>query len=143
MYVGIDLGTSSVKLLLCDAQGAVQAEVTKEYAMAMPKPNWAEQNPQDWWIQTKSGLMELCKQSKEQITGISFSGQMHGLVILDEENQIIRPAILWCDQRTQKECDYLNQKVGLEKLDTAKYTCAEDFEDYDAVLVRSAKLHDV
>lgn len=116
MYVGIDLGTSSVKLLLCDAQGAVQAEVTKEYAMAMPKPNWAEQNPQDWWIQTKSGLMELCKQSKEQITGISFSGQMHGLVILDEENQIIRPAILWCDQRTQKECDYLNQKVGLEKL---------------------------
>ena len=72
MYVGIDLGTSSVKLLLCDAQGSVQAEVTRDYAMAMPKSNWAEQNPQDWWKQTKEAMIKLSKLAKGQISGISF-----------------------------------------------------------------------
>lgn len=116
MYVGIDLGTSSVKLLLCDEAGKVVSEVTKEYAMTMPKPSWAEQDPIDWWIQTKDGLQELSALFPGQINAISFSGQMHGLVILDERDQIIRPAILWCDQRTQLECDFLNQKIGRNML---------------------------
>ena len=116
MYVGIDLGTSSVKLLLCDHAGKVVSEVSRDYTMTMPKPSWAEQNPKDWWTQTRDGLQELCALFPGQINGISFSGQMHGLVILDEKDQIIRPAILWCDQRTQKECDYLNQEIGMDKL---------------------------
>lgn len=117
MYIGIDLGTSAVKLLLCDEDGAILKTTSKPYPMYMPHMNWAEQNPEDWWEMTKEALREVTVSPQHKaIKGISFSGQMHGLVILDEHDQVIRPAILWCDQRTQKECDMLHMNPGIDNL---------------------------
>lgn len=117
MYVGIDLGTSAVKLLLVDEEGHVVQEVSREYPLEMPQSSWAQQNPEDWWNASMSGLKELISgNTGSEIKGISFSGQMHGLVILDEHDQVIRPAILWCDQRTEEECRMLNEEIGVEKL---------------------------
>ena len=117
LYVGVDLGTSSVKLLLMDEAGDIKSIVTREYPLYFPKPGWSEQNPEDWYSALVDGVKELTKDcDKSQIDGISFSGQMHGMVILDEEDKVIRPAILWNDGRTQAECDYLNNEIGREKI---------------------------
>ena len=117
MYIGIDLGTSAVKILLVEENGKVVSTSSRDYELCMPKTNWAEQRPEDWWSQSKAALIEcLTHLNGKELKGISFSGQMHGLVILDENDEVIRPAILWCDQRTQEECDYLNQEIGLDKL---------------------------
>lgn len=116
-YVGIDLGTSAVKLLLMDQEGKVINIVSKEYALSFPNPGWSEQNPQDWWTQSMAGLKELTADvDRSQVAGISFGGQMHGLVILDENDEVIRPAILWNDGRTTEETDYLNNEIGKDKL---------------------------
>lgn len=117
LYVGVDLGTSSVKLLLMDETGDIKNIAMREYPLYFPKPGWSEQNPEDWYSAVVDGIKELTKDfDKSQIDGISFSGQMHGLVILDENDNVIRPAILWNDGRTQAECDYLNNEIGREKL---------------------------
>lgn len=121
LYVGVDLGTSSVKLLLMDESGDIKKIVSREYPLYFPKPGWSEQNPEDWYVQFIDGMKELIADcDRTLIDGISFSGQMHGLVILDEQDHVIRPAILWNDGRTQKECDYLNNVVGREKI--SKYS---------------------
>lgn len=120
-YIGIDLGTSAVKLLLMDDCGKVEKIVSKDYPLYFPHPGWSEQNPEDWWNRTKEGLQELTDSvDKASIAGISFGGQMHGLVILDENDEVIRPAILWNDGRTQEETEYLNNVIGKEQL--SKYT---------------------
>jgi len=117
LYIGIDLGTSAVKLLLMDEKGDVKKIVNREYPLSFPKPGWSEQNPEDWWTQSVEGLKELTADcDKKDIAGISFGGQMHGLVILDEEDQVIRPAILWNDGRTVEEVAYLNNEIGMKKL---------------------------
>lgn len=117
LYIGVDLGTSSVKLLLMDEEGNIKSIVTREYELYFPKPGWSEQNPEDWYSALVDGIKELTKDcDKSQVDGISFSGQMHGMVILDEKDQVIRPAILWNDGRTQAECDYLNNEIGREKI---------------------------
>lgn len=117
LYIGIDLGTSSVKLLLMDSEGNVVNTVSKEYPIYFPKPGWSEQNPEDWYASVIAGIKELtCGIDKDKVAGISFGGQMHGLVILDENDKVIRPCILWNDGRTKKECDYLNNVIGKEKL---------------------------
>ena len=109
LYIGVDLGTSAVKLLLMDEKGAIKKIVSKEYPLFFPHPGWSEQKPEDWFEQTMAGLKELVAEcDKSQVAGISFGGQMHGLVILDKEDQVIRPAILWNDGRTSEETDYLN-----------------------------------
>lgn len=121
LYIGVDLGTSSVKLLLMDEAGDIKSIVTREYPLFFPKPGWSEQNPEDWYSALVDGIKELTKDcNKQDIDGISFSGQMHGLVILDENDKVIRPAILWNDGRTQAECDYLNIEIGREKI--SEYT---------------------
>ena len=121
LYIGIDLGTSAVKLLLMEPGGKIVKIVSKEYALSFPHPGWSEQNPEDWYEQSVAGLKELLDgQDKSQVAGISFGGQMHGLVILDKEDRVIRPAILWNDGRTTKETDYLNEKIGKDVLE--KYT---------------------
>lgn len=115
LYIGIDLGTSSVKLLLMDENGKIQNIVSKEYPLYFPKPGWSEQNPEDWYAQTVEGIRALLEGfDPEQVAGLSFGGQMHGLVILDKEDRVIRPAILWNDGRTAKECRYLNEEIGKE-----------------------------
>ncbi len=117
LYIGVDLGTSSVKLLLMDEAGDIKSIVTREYPLFFPKPGWSEQNPEDWYSALVEGIKELTKDcDKKEIDGISFSGQMHGMVILDENDKVIRPAILWNDGRTQAECDYLNHEIGREKI---------------------------
>ena len=116
-YIGIDLGTSAMKLLLMDANGDVLKTVAREYPIFFPESGWSEQNPEDWFREMMTGmnlLTEGCE--KSEIAGIGVAGQMHGLVVLDESDQVIRPAILWNDGRTSKEVDYLNQVIGEEKL---------------------------
>ncbi|MBO5094013.1 MAG: xylulokinase [Lachnospiraceae bacterium] len=131
LYVGIDLGTSAVKLLLMNEKGEIQKIVSKEYPLFFPHPGWSEQNPEDWYTQTMEGLKELLSEAdKSQVAGISFGGQMHGLVILDENDQVIRPAILWNDGRTYEECDYLNNVIGKDKL--SEYTANISFTGFTA-----------
>ncbi len=131
LYVGIDLGTSAVKLLLMDGQGKIQKIVSKEYPIYFPHPGWSEQSPEDWYEQTMAGMKELLSEcDHSQVAGISFGGQMHGLVILDENDQVIRPAILWNDGRTYEECDYLNNVIGKEKL--SAYTANISFTGFTA-----------
>lgn len=131
LYIGIDLGTSAVKLLLMDSRGNIQKIVSREYALYFPQAGWSEQNPEDWWTQTLDGLQELLSEAdRTQVAGISFGGQMHGLVILDEQDQVIRPAILWNDGRTRKECEYLNQTIGKEKI--SEYTANIAFAGFTA-----------
>jgi len=116
-YIGIDLGTSAVKLLLMDENGMVLHTVQKEYPLSFPKTGWSEQNPEDWWSQTRAGIRDLMEGfDSTQVDGLSFSGQMHGLVLLDESDQVIRPAILWNDGRTAEETEWLNSEIGEERL---------------------------
>lgn len=117
IYIGIDLGTSAVKLLAMDETGKILNVVTKKYPIYFPHSGWSEQNPEDWYQQTKSGLKELVSVlDVNYVKGIGVGGQMHGLVVLDQNDQVIRPAILWNDGRTEKETVYLNTVVGREKL---------------------------
>ena len=130
-YIGIDLGTSSVKLLLMEEDGTVKNIVSREYPLYFPHPGWSEQNPADWEKETMQGLKELLEGfDKSKVAGISFGGQMHGLVALDEKDEVIRPAILWNDGRTTKECEYLNQIIGKEKL--SEYTANIAFTGFTA-----------
>ena len=116
-YIGVDLGTSAVKLLLMEGNGKIANIVSKEYPLYFPHPGWSEQKPEDWWEAVKEGLKELTEGfDKSKVAGISFGGQMHGLVILDKDDNVIRPAILWNDGRTQEETDYLNNEIGKSKL---------------------------
>ena len=131
LYIGVDLGTSAVKLLLMDEKGKIHNIVSKEYPLYFPHPGWSEQNPEDWYAQSVSGIKELIRDcDKSQIAGISFGGQMHGLVVLDARDQVIRPAILWNDGRTGKETDYLNGVIGKEKL--SEYTANIAFAGFTA-----------
>ena len=131
LYIGIDLGTSAVKLLMMNEKGHIEKIVSKEYPLYFPHPGWSEQNPQDWYEQSMAGLKELLEGcDKSQVAGISFGGQMHGLVILDDQDNVIRPAILWNDGRTTKETDYLNQVIGKDKL--SAYTANIAFAGFTA-----------
>lgn len=130
-YIGVDLGTSAVKLLLMDQEGNTVKIVSREYPLYFPQPGWSEQRPEDWWEQTKEGIRELVSEvDREAVAGISFGGQMHGLVILDDRDQVIRPAILWNDGRTGAQTDYLNQVIGKETL--SKYTANIAFAGFTA-----------
>ena len=155
LYIGVDLGTSAVKLLLMDAEGKIHKIAsreyplefphpgwsqqdplqwftqTKEYPLYFPNPGWSEQKPEDWYEKSIEGLKELISEcDKSQVAGISFGGQMHGLVTLDENDQVIRPAILWNDGRTTEETAYLNEVIGKEKL--SAYTANIAFAGFTA-----------
>ena len=117
LYIGIDLGTSAVKLLLMDEAGNIKNVVSKEYPLEFPQPGWSQQNPEDWRRAVLGGIPELLEGYEgKDVVGIGCGGQMHGLVILDEEDNVIRPAILWNDGRTAKQVEYLNGRIGKEKL---------------------------
>lgn len=116
-YIGSDLGTSALKLLLVDIDGNLKKEVSRSYSVAYPNPGWSEQKPEDWWEAFKTGVKELVEGiAPNEIVGLGSGGQMHGLVVLDKDDQVIRPAILWNDGRTDKETEYLNTVVGKENL---------------------------
>ncbi|MBQ9714417.1 MAG: xylulokinase [Clostridia bacterium] len=130
-YIGIDLGTSSVKLLLVGADGQIINSITKEYPIFYPQSGWSEQNPEAWLKATVDGMDALLNgYNRYEVKGISFGGQMHGLVLLDEEDNVIRPAILWNDGRTQKQTEYLNTIIGQERL--SQYTANIAFAGFTA-----------
>lgn len=115
--IGIDLGTSAVKLLLMQEDGEIVRVVTRKYPIEFPQPGWSQQRPEDWWTAVCDGLPELIAGiDAGQVRGIGAGGQMHGLVVLDEADRVIRPAILWNDGRTQAQVEYLNNVIGKEKL---------------------------
>ena len=117
LYIGVDLGTSAVKLLLMDGEGKILNIVSREYPLAFPHPGWSEQDPADWLRETMTGIRELTDGfDKDEIAGIGCGGQMHGLVVLDEEDRVIRPAILWNDGRTETQTAYLNDVIGRDRL---------------------------
>lgn len=116
-YIGIDLGTSAVKLLLVAEDGQICNSVTKEYPLEFPRPGWSQQNPEDWRKAVLEGIPQLLEGfDGSQVAGIGCGGQMHGLVVLDDQDQVIRPAILWNDGRTAKQVDYLNEQIGRQTL---------------------------
>ena len=111
--LGIDVGTSGVKVVLLNERGEVLKQASRSYPMATPRPGWAEQSPMEWWLATVACLGEIDEPS---IDAIGVTGQMHGSVFLDEEGNVIRPALLWCDQRTGEEVEAFTEKVGEAKL---------------------------
>ena len=116
-YIGVDLGTSAIKLILIDSDGLILNQASEEYPLSFPQPGWSEQEPAKWWETFLSCYQRLTKDfNKQDIKGIAIAGQMHGLVILDKDNKVIRPAILWNDGRTIEETNYLNNVIGKDKL---------------------------
>ena len=115
--LGIDIGTSGTKVIAIDENGNLIASATREYPLHTPRPLWAEQNADDWWDATCACLQQITGEiPAAEIAGIGLSGQMHGLVMLDAADKPLRPAILWCDQRTQAQCDYITETVGRDTL---------------------------
>jgi xylulokinase len=117
-WLGLDVGTGGSRALLVDAHGRVQYSFTAPHdEMRMLKPLWAEQDPDDWWRASQSaigGALHQADAEASDIAGIGLTGQMHGLVLLNEQNKVIRPALIWCDQRSQKQVDFVNSKLGKE-----------------------------
>ncbi len=117
LYIGIDLGTSACKFLLTNEKGEILNIVSEEYPLEFPQPGWSQQDPADWARAVASGIPKLLKGfDASQVAGIGAGGQMHGLVVLDENDRVIRPAILWNDGRTQPQVEYLNEQIGREVL---------------------------
>ncbi len=117
--LGLDIGTTGARALLCDEHGRVLSVATAEYPLSTPQPLWSEQNPEDWWRGACDALRAIVAQAAvapEQIRGLGLTGQMHGSVFLDEHDQVIRPALLWNDQRTAAECAEITARVGAERL---------------------------
>ncbi len=132
-YIGVDLGTSGVKILLVAANGEILFEITESYPIYYPQDGWSEQSPEDWLNAVKKGLERLFADGmhkRTDVKGLSFGGQMHGLVLLDKNDEVIRPAILWNDGRTQKQTNYLNEIIGRENL--SKYTANIAFAGFTA-----------
>ena len=131
LYIGIDLGTSALKLLLVNENGEILGEATEEYPLYFPRAGWSEQNPEDWYSAAEKGLSRLLDGiDRAQVKGIGVGGQMHGLVVLDENDNVIRPAILWNDGRTEKQVEYLNGVIGKETL--SEYTANIAFAGFTA-----------
>lgn len=117
--LGIDIGTSGTKTVLFNESGESIASALEEYPLSQPEIGWAEQDPRDWWNAVVVSIRKVISKSNvkvEDIKGIGLSGQMHGLVMLDKNGEVLRPSIIWCDQRTSEECDEITQKVGRERL---------------------------
>ncbi len=115
VFLGIDVGTSGTKTLAMREDGKILASATAEYPLSSPKPGWSEQNPEDWWKATVESVKKVLKSGKikpEDVAGIGLSGQMHGSVFLDKQGHVLRPAILWNDQRTAVECAEIEKKAG-------------------------------
>ena len=120
MLLGIDVGTGGTRVVLIDPSGAVVASSASEHAgIHSAQIGWAEQDPEDWWRATRealAGVMAASELARNQIKAVGFTGQMHGCVMLDADGTVLRPALIWCDQRTQPQCDWLTEKIGFERL---------------------------
>ena len=128
--IGVDLGTSSVKVLLVDKQGSVAAEASQDYPLVHEKAGYSEQDPEHWVTGTIAALKQLIETSNvnvDDVEGLSFSGQMHGLVLLDDNHNVIRPAILWNDTRTTAQCRQIEAILGDRLLKITRNPALEGF----------------
>lgn len=117
VFLGVDVGTSGVRVLAVDASGQILARAMKEYPLHMPRPGWTEQDPRDWWEAAVACFRSITAQvPKDRVYGIGLTGQMHGAVFLDQDGEVIRPALLWNDQRTVAECREIEERVGTSQL---------------------------
>ena len=120
MFLGIDVGTTGTRAILIDRLGSVVASCASEHAPIHSEHiGWAEQHPEDWWRATRealAGVMTLSGIAGSKIEAVGLTGQMHGCVMLDAEGAVLRPALIWCDQRTQPQCDWLTQTIGFDRL---------------------------
>ena len=114
--IGVDVGTTGVKTVAISPEGQVIAKAEEAYPLSTPRPGWSEQDPEDWWLATEATLEALAAVGVDDVRGIGLSGQMHGLVCLDERDKVLRPAMLWNDQRTGAECAEIEKRIGLERL---------------------------
>ncbi|MGH2366646.1 MAG: FGGY family carbohydrate kinase, partial [Chloroflexota bacterium] len=118
--MGVDLGTGGARAIVVEAEtGHVLAGATADYPLYTPQPQWAEQNPADWWRASQQAIAEALRQAGDRarnLAALGLTGQMHGLVLLDEDDAVIRPALLWCDQRTERQCEAIHERVGLQRL---------------------------
>ena len=117
--LGIDISTTATKAVLVDESGAVRAIGIAEYGFEVPQPLWSEQSPQVWWDATIAAIRQVLAApgvSADEVVAVGLTGQMHGAVLLDEADDVLRPAILWNDQRTAAECDLIREVVGRERL---------------------------
>src|SRR4051794_5866223 len=115
--IGLDVGTSGARAIAVDAEtGELLAEASSEFELLTPKPGWTEQHPEAWWEGSRTALAEVARKVDGEIAGLGLTGQMHGSVFLDGDDEVIRPALLWNDQRTSRQCDEITETVGAEAL---------------------------
>ena len=116
VLIGLDVGTGGARAVAVDESGEIVAEASSEYPLHSPRPGWTEQDPEDWWEGAKEAIGKVATQTGEQIAGIGLTGQMHGSVFLDSSDEVVRPALLWNDQRTHRQCREITSAVGEERL---------------------------
>src|ERR1700748_3624673 len=120
MILGVDVGTGGTRAVLIDRDGRVVASFASEHALVRSEHiGWAEQDPEDWWRAAReaiAGAMAASELTGAEIEAVGLTGQMHGCVMLDVEGKVLRPALIWCDQRTQPQCDWLTAKIGAARL---------------------------
>ena len=116
ILLGLDVGTTGARAVAVDESGHLISEASSEYPLHTPHPGWTEQDPEDWWRGAKEALAEVAAQVEDEVVGIGLTGQMHGSVFLDSSDEVIRPALLWNDQRTEKQCEKITEAVGAERL---------------------------
>lgn len=117
MYLGLDIGTGGTRAVLVNAQGKLVASASSEHvAFRSPQPGWAEQDPEDWWRAAREAIREVLAHSAAKVEAVGLTGQMHGAVMLDAAGEVLRPSVIWCDQRTDAECDWLHKEIGRERL---------------------------
>ena len=141
--IGIDVGTTGAKTILIDETGKLHAAALEEYPLHTPQPKWAEQDPEDWWQATVRSVQAVLADSRvspAEIKGLGLSGQMHGLVMMDREHRVLRPAILWCDVRTTDQCRYITETVGTDLL--LESTCNPALEGFTAPKVIWVRDHE-
>ena len=141
--LGIDIGTGGTRSLLCDDAGKILAVADAEHPSYQPKPNWSEQQPEDWWrttVESVRAAVEKAGIKGEEIHGIGLSGQMHGLVMLDGADRVLRPAILWNDQRTAEECAEITETIGAERL--IELTCNPALTGFTAPKILWVRKHE-
>jgi xylulokinase len=140
--LGIDVGTSGTKTVIFDEKGNTVASAAREYPLYQPQTGWAEQEPEDWWKAARESIADAVRKSgvdPKDVRGLGLSGQMHGMVLLDKDDKVLRPAIIWCDQRTQPECDEITEKVGAKRL--VEITCNPALTGFTAGKVVWVKNH--
>ena len=114
--LGLDLGTTGVRCLAIDAGGRLLADASAEYPLYSPHPGWSEQRPEDWWEASRKVISQVAAEVRGDVRGLGLSGQMHGAVFLDETDAVIRPALLWNDQRTAAQAEAITERVGAQRL---------------------------